>query len=118
MRKILRKNLNKKLRSSRSRRHIFGTAIEPRLSIFRSNKYIHAQLIDDVTGKTIASSSTMGVKDKKITKTAAAKAVGGEIGESAKKLGVKKIAFHRGPYRYHGRVRAVAEGVREAGIKI
>jgi large subunit ribosomal protein L18 len=118
MRKILRKNLNKKLRKARSRRNISGTLSEPRLSVFRSNKYIHVQLIDDAAGHTIASVSSLTLKDKKLNKTAAAKAVGVEIAESAKKLGIKKIMFHRGPYQYAGRIKAVAEGIREAGLKI
>lgn len=118
MRKVLRKTLNIRLRKARSRRGISGTPATPRLSIFRSNKYIYAQLIDDVSGKTIASMNTRAIKDKKLNKTLAAKEVGLGIAELAKKLKVKSIVFHRGSYQYHGRVKAVAEGVREGGVKI
>lgn len=90
----------------------------PRVSVFRSNRYIYAQLIDDAAGKTLVSVNSRDLKDKKLKKTDAAKAVGLLAGEAAKKLGIKSAVFHRGSYRYHGRVKAVAEGLREAGIKI
>ena len=115
MKKIIRQNLNRTLRKARSRAKFFGTAERPRLSIFRSNKFTYAQLIDDSVGKTIASVSTMSIKNQK--KSEAAKAIGSTIGEAAKKLGVTKIVFHKGAYKYHGRVAAVAEGAREAGLK-
>ncbi len=118
MRKILIQNLNKELRKKRSRAKLFGTQETPRLSVFRSNKYIYAQLIDDQSGKTLVSASSFSMKDKKIKKTEAAKAVGALIGEAAKKLGVARVIFHKGPNKFHGRVAAVAMGVVEAGIKI
>lgn len=117
MRKILRKNLNRKLRKARSRGVLFGTLAVPRISVFRSNRYIYAQAIDDAAQKTIASASSRAV-DKKLKKTEAAKSVGVNLGEAVKKLGVKSAVFHRGSSRYHGRVKAVADGLREAGIKI
>ncbi len=118
MRKILRKNLNKKLRKARSRAGISGTASVPRVSVFRSNRYIYAQLVDDKAKRTVASASSRALKEKKLKKSDAAKLVGQNLGETMKKLGLKSAVFHRGAYRYHGRVKAVAEGLREAGIKI
>ncbi len=118
MRKILIKNLNKKLRNKRSRAKIFGTQETPRLSVFRSNKYIYAQLIDDQSGKTLVSASSFSMKDKKMKKVEAAKAVGVLIGEAAKKLGVARVIFHKGPNKFHGRVAAIALGVKDAGVKI
>lgn len=115
MKKVLHKNLTRLLRKSRSRGKIFGTKETPRLSVFRSNKYIYAQLIDDESSKTLFSASTRG---KKMKKTEAAKAVGLAVADAAKKIGVKNIILHRGAYRFHGRVKAVAEGIREGGIKI
>jgi large subunit ribosomal protein L18 len=118
MRKVLRKNLNRKLRKARSRKNMLGTALVPRVSVFRSNRYVYAQLIDDAKGITLASSSSRELKEKKIKKTDAAKAIGSALGEKAKKLGITSAVFHRASYRYHGRVKAVADGLREAGIKI
>ncbi len=115
MKKILKQNLNRTLRKARSRAKFFGTAERPRLSIFRSNKFIYAQLINDVLGKTIASISTLSSKNQK--KSEAAKMAGVNLGEIAKKLGIEKVVFHKGAYKYHGRVAAVAEGAREAGLK-
>ncbi len=115
MKKILRQNLNRSLRKARSRAKFFGTAEKPRLSVFRSNKFIYAQLIDDVVGKTLASVSTMATKKQK--KSEAAKMAGVTIGETAKKLGIEKAVFHKGSYKYHGRVAAVAEGARSTGLK-
>lgn len=122
MRKILRKNLNKKLRKARSRRGISGTTSVPRVSVSRSNRYTYVQLIDDVKGVTLASLSSRKLNPpaggQKLKKTEAAKAIGLKLGEEAKKLGIKSAVFHRASYRYHGRVKAVADGLREAGIKI
>ncbi len=115
MKKILRQNLNRTLRKARSRAKFFGTAERPRLSVFRSNKFIYAQLIDDTVGKTIASVSTMAIKKQK--KSEAAKMAGVTLGEAAKKIGVLSAVFHKGSYKYHGRVAAVAEGARSAGLK-
>ena len=103
----------------RIRKTSVGTADKPRLSVFRSNKEIYAQLIDDTTGTTIAAASS---KDKafskaKGTKTEIANQVGKAIGEQAIKAGVEKVAFDRGGNLYHGRVKSLAEGAREAGLK-
>ncbi len=118
MKKIQRKNLNKGLRRKRSRAKISGTASVPRLAIFRSNRYMYAQLIDDASHKTLVSASTFAMKDKKMNKTAAAKVLGANVSEAAKKLGIKQAVFHKGSYKYHGRVAAVALGAREGGLKI
>ena len=114
--------LSKSDRKLRIRRRIrkvsFGTEARPRLSVFRSNKEIYAQLIDDNAGKTIAAASSRdkGI-DVKGTKTEIASAVGKAIAEKAKKAGVEAVAFDRGGNLYHGRVKALAEGAREAGLK-
>ena len=114
--------LSKSDRKLRIRRRIrkvsFGTEARPRLSVFRSNKEIYAQLIDDNAGKTIAAASSRdkGI-DAKGTKTEVATAVGKALAEKAKKAGVEAVAFDRGGNLYHGRVKALAEGAREAGLK-
>lgn len=117
MKKILKLNLNKRLRKSRTRSRMLGTTERPRLSIFRSNKYVYAQLINDNDGKTMISASTRGL-DTKGGKTGKAKILGQKLAESAKKAGIKSVIFDRGSYKYHGRVKAVAEGVREGGLKL
>lgn len=116
MKKIIKKNLNKEFRKARSRAKIFGTAEKPRLAVFRSNKNTYAQLIDDAQGKTIAAASTKEFKGGK--KTELAHKLGEAIAEKAKKAGVKEAVFNRSFYRYHGRVKAVAEGARQGGLKI
>ena len=114
--------LSKSDRKLRIRRRIrkvsFGTETRPRLSVFRSNKEIYAQLIDDNAGKTIAAASSRDKDiDAKGTKTDIASAVGKAIAEKAKKAGVDTVAFDRGGNLYHGRVKALADGAREAGLK-
>ncbi|MBT8263195.1 MAG: 50S ribosomal protein L18 [Bacteroidia bacterium] len=103
----------------RIRKTVSGTAQRPRLAIFRSNKEIYAQLIDDVTGTTItaASSRDKDLKASKVNKTDAAKLVGKAIAEKAQKAGVETVSFDRGGYLYHGRVKSLAEGAREGGLK-
>lgn len=114
--------LSKSERKLRIRRRIrkvsFGTENRPRLSVFRSNKEIYVQVIDDNAGKTLASASSRdkGI-DVKGTKTEIANAVGKAIAEKAKKAGVESVAFDRGGNLYHGRVKALAEGAREGGLK-
>ena len=117
MKRILKKNLNRLLRKNRNRATIFGTAGKPRLSVFRSNKYTYVQLIDDAKGHTLAAASSREV-GKKSKKAELAKSLGTLIAEKAKKLGVKSAIFNRSFYKYHGRVKAVAEAAREAGLKI
>jgi len=103
----------------RIRKTIKGTAERPRLAVFRSNKEIYAQLIDDVNGKTItaASSRDKDIDAAKANKTEAAKLVGKAIAEKATKAGVEAVSFDRGGYLYHGRVKSLAEGAREGGLK-
>ena len=113
--------LNKKrqIRRSRVRKKIGkGSAERPRLSVFRSNVHIYAQLIDDRAGKTLVSVSSMDIKGvvKKADKTAKAKEVGKKIAEKAKTVGIKTVLFDRGGYAYHGRTKAVLEGAREGGL--
>ena len=104
---------------NRIRKVVSGTEARPRLAVFRSNKEIYAQVVDDVTGKTIAAASS---RDKDIVKskgnkTETATLVGKAVAEKAMKAGVETIAFDRGGYLYHGRVKSLAEGAREAGLK-
>ena len=103
----------------RIRRTIKGTPDLPRLAVFRSNKQIYAQLIDDVAGNTIvaASSRDKSLEGKKVNKTEQAKLVGALIGEKAKQAGVDYVKFDRGGFIYHGRVKALAEAARESGLK-
>jgi large subunit ribosomal protein L18 len=105
-------------RHARVRKRVSGTGQRPRLAVFRSNKHIYAQLIDDVSGKTIASASTLaeGVT-KDGAKSGAAKSVGELVGKLAKERGIEAVVFDRGGNKFHGRVRQVAEGAREAGLK-
>jgi large subunit ribosomal protein L18 len=102
----------------RIRKIISGTATKPRLSVFRSNKEIYAQLVDDVNGVTLmaASSREKGV-DLKGTNVEIASAVGKLIAEKALKAGIDSVSFDRNGYLYHGRVKSLAEGAREAGLK-
>lgn len=101
----------------RIRRTVKGTAQKPRLSVYRSNFEIYAQLIDDVNGVTLASASSR--KDVKETgsKIEQSKAVGAAIAEKAKGIGIEEVAFDRSGYLYHGRVKSLADGAREAGLK-
>ena len=103
----------------RIRKTVSGTDQRPRLAIFRSNKEIYAQLIDDVSGKTItaASSRDKEIDAAKVSKTDVAKLVGKVIAERAVKAGVDVVSFDRGGYLYHGRVKSLAEGAREGGLK-
>jgi large subunit ribosomal protein L18 len=103
----------------RIRKTVSGTAQRPRLAVFRSNKEIYAQIIDDVNGKTIiaASSRDKDIDASKVNKVEAAKLVGKAIAEKAIKAGIETITFDRGGYLYHGRVKSLAEGAREGGLK-
>ena len=104
-------------RKLRNRSRIKRRGAEVRLSVFRSNQHIYAQLIDLKTGKILASASDKNNKDKK-TKVEKALVVGKEIGEKALKAKIKKAVFDRGSYKYHGRVKAVCEGAKEAKLII
>ncbi len=100
----------------RIRTKVFGTAERPRLTVFRSNSQIYAQVIDDTKGATLASASSLAITDK-ITKTEKASLVGKAIAEAAKKAGVETVVFDRNGYLYHGRVKQLADAAREAGLK-
>jgi large subunit ribosomal protein L18 len=111
-------------RQARERRHrrirgkVAGTSARPRLAVFRSNKGIFAQLIDDETGKTIAGASWLGLaKSFKGSKVEQAAEVGKAVAAAAKKAGIEEVVFDRGGYRYHGRGKALAEAAREGGLK-
>jgi len=112
------KNLKRGRRKNRNRAKIFGTEAKPRLSVFRSNKYTSAQLINDETGKTLIFVSTKGLGKMAKTKSDQAKLLGEMLAERAQKLGIKKAVFNKGPYLYHGRIKAVAEGARTKGLEL
>lgn len=111
----------RKRRQLRIRAHLFGTAERPRLNVYRSSSNIYAQVIDDIAGTTLTSASTIDndvvpqVEGK--NKVDAARIVGKIVAERAKNLGLETVVFDRGGYRYHGRIAALAEGAREAGLK-
>ena len=110
-------------REARLRRHrrvrgkVSGTADRPRLVVFRSNKGIFAQLVDDEAGRTLVSASWLGQRSFKGTKTEQAAAVGKALAAEAKRAGVETCVFDRGGYLYHGRVKALADGAREGGLE-
>lgn len=108
-------------RQRRVRKRIVGTPTRPRLAVFRSSKHIYAQLIDDVGGKTLAAASSLDPDLKKEQayggNKAAASLVGKAVAERAKGAGIDKVCFDRRSYKYHGRVQALAEAAREAGLK-
>lgn len=113
------RNSNKKT-EKRERRHrkirakIFGTAEKPRLSVFKSNKFIYAQIIDDIAGKTLASASSKGLKGKSDLERA--KTLGEKISELARTKKITKVVFDRGGYQYTGKIRLLAEAAREGGL--
>lgn len=116
------KIIKKMMRRARVRAKIKGTAERPRLSVFRSSKHIYAQLIDDSQGKTIAQFDDFKIAGKtkgklKDPKATVAQKVGQMFGEEILKKGIKELVFDRGGYKYHGRVKALADGLREAGVK-
>ncbi len=112
-RKLIRRT---KIRA-RIRKSAYGTVERPRLSIFRSNKEIYAQVIDDLNGHTIVAASSRETGVAKGNKVDQAAAVGKILGEKAKAAGVETVIFDRGGYLYHGRVKALADGARESGLK-
>ena len=106
-------------RHKRVRAKITGTPERPRVSVFKSNRNVFAQFIDDTNGKTILSSKIVSSKKTKAkgSKTDKALAVGEMLAEKAKELGIKEVVFDRGGFKFHGRVKAVADGLRKGGIK-
>ena len=111
------RNELRKKRHARVRNKVSGTADMPRLSVFRSNSQIFAQIIDDEKGTTLVSSSSLNLKIKNGGNVEGAKLVGKDIAEKALKANIKKIVFDRGGYLYHGRVKALADAAREAGLE-
>jgi large subunit ribosomal protein L18 len=104
-------------RHSRVREKVRGSAGRPRLAVFRSITHIYAQLIDDDSGKTLVAASSVEAKDGKGKKSERAKAVGAALGEKAKAKGIDEAVFDRGGYRYHGRVKALGDAARSAGLR-
>ena len=102
----------------RIRSKISGTPERPRLSVFRSNKHIYAQLIDDLAGTTLAAASTREADLEGGSRVERGKAVGEKVAERAKEAGIESVVFDRGGYRYHGRVKAIAEGARSGGLQL
>jgi large subunit ribosomal protein L18 len=107
-------------RHLRVRKKVVGTAVRPRLVVNRSARHMFVQIVDDGVGRTLASASTMdeGVKSVAGDKTAKAKLVGALVAERAKNAGITAVVFDRGGYQYHGRVAALADGAREAGLTL
>lgn len=112
------RNSTRLMRHKRVRKNLSGTAEMPRLNVFRSNSGIYAQIIDDTTGTTLVSSSSRELKLANGGNIEAAKAVGKDVAEKCKKAKINKVVFDRGGYLYHGRVSALADAAREAGLEI
>ena len=115
-------NTNERFRSldrrhRRVRKKVVGTAERPRLAVYRSHKHIYAQVIDDMAGRTLVSSSTTTTSGSGAPKDKA-KSVGLDLASKAKAAGITQVTFDRGGFRYHGRVQAVAEGAREGGLEL
>jgi len=117
MSKIKSKTVKKARRQKRIRAKVKGDAKRPRLSVFRSNQAIYAQLIDDVDGRTILSVGSKEIKGK-LNKTSISLALGKLIAEKALAIKITEVVFDRGGNKYHGRVKALAEGARQAGLKL
>ena len=111
------KNQTRQRRHERIRKKIVGTADCPRLSVFRSNKNIQVQIVDDIKGNTLVACSSMDLKLANGSNVEAAKAVGAEIANRAKAKNIENVVFDRGGYLYHGRIKALAEAAREGGLK-
>ncbi len=120
IKKIDRKKLRRR-RHLRVRKKVFGTSERPRLAVYRSNKHIYAQIIDDTKGHTLVFASTLDkeLRDKleKTWDKNAAREVGKLIGKRALEKGIKKVVFDRGGFKYHGRIKELADGAREAGLE-
>ncbi len=113
--------LARKRRHQRVRKKVFGTAERPRLNVFRSLRHVYAQIIDDEQGHTLVAVSTLeeGLRDDlaELNKSSQAKVVGKALAERAQAKGIRQVVFDRGGYKYHGRVKALADGVREGGLE-
>ncbi|MGI8942378.1 MAG: 50S ribosomal protein L18 [Actinomycetota bacterium] len=106
----------RRLRHNRVRKKVVGTSDRPRLAVYRSNRHMYAQLIDDFTGRTLVSASTLKDAGSAADRIKAAQAVGEAIAGRAKDAGIELVTFDRGGFRYHGRVKAIADGAREGGL--
>jgi len=104
-------------RKKRIRKKVSGTSERPRLTVFRSNKHIYAQVVDDATASALAAASDLKVETADMDKTARAKAVGAAIASACLDKGIKKVVFDRNGYAYHGRINALAAAAREAGLE-
>jgi large subunit ribosomal protein L18 len=114
---VLEKRMHMEKRRKRVRRKVAGTAARPRLSVYRSNIHIYAQLIDDDAGVTLAAADSRAVGGAESRKDAARK-VGALIARAASEAGIEAVVFDRGPNKYHGRIAALAEGAREGGLEL
>ncbi len=118
---MYKKQTTREKRKRRVRRKIFGAPERPRLSVYRSLRHIYAQIIDDLNGKTLVAASSLSPEFKETTRRSgnieAAKVVGKLIAEKAKKVNITKVRFDRGAYRYHGKVKVLAEAARENGLE-
>ncbi|MBI2670219.1 MAG: 50S ribosomal protein L18 [Candidatus Yanofskybacteria bacterium] len=122
----MNKKQHREKRHNRVRAKVRGTKETPRVSVFRSSRHVFVQIIDDATGKTLISASDIlkvknsmksGTKIKKESKTARADLIGETLAKKAKDMRISKVVFDRGGYKYHGRIRALAEGLRRGGLK-
>ncbi len=114
---LLARHKTRARRHNRVRRKVTGMGDRPRLAVFRSNKGIYAQVIDDLGGKTLVSASSQEIKESGVNKTQAAAKVGELLATRAKEKNIDKVVFDRGAYLYHGRVKALADGARKGGIQ-
>jgi len=115
MNKAIEKQTKRARRHVRIRSRVSGTALKPRLAVFRSNRYVYAQLINDEIGTTIAAADSREVKGANMTEKGAL--VGKTLAEAAKKAGIEKVVFDRGGFKYQGIVAALADGAREGGLQ-
>lgn len=110
------KKIRKLRRAGRVRNKILAKKTFPRLTVFRSNKYIYAQIINDKKGVTLVAVSEKEIEDSKMKKIEKAKVVGQKLAQKAKSKKIKNVVYDKGAYRYHGRIKALAEGAREGGL--
>jgi large subunit ribosomal protein L18 len=118
----MEKSVGRIKRHRRVRKKVFGTTERPRLSVFRSNRHLYSQIIDDASGRTLVGLSSLnesiqGDQGKSNVTIDYARRLGTELGNLAVEKGIKRVVFDRGGYRYHGQVKALAEGAREAGLE-
>jgi len=119
MTQVATRGAARRKRHERIRLHLAGTEVRPRLAVFRSLNHIYAQVIDDASGRTLAAASTVEkeLKGSKATKSEEAATVGKLVAERAKTAGVERVVFDRAGFRYHGRIKSLAEAAREAGLE-